>query len=86
VRLEEVGKRYGVRQPRVVRSVSADLHAGRLIRVSGRNGSGTSTLLRIVAGVSLPSAGKVTGRPHTGYVPEHFPGGLPLAELSVEFS
>jgi ABC-2 type transport system ATP-binding protein len=64
VRLEEVGKRYGVRQPWVVRSVSADLQAGRLIRVSGRNGSGKSTLLRIVAGVSLPSAGKVTGRPY----------------------
>jgi ABC-type bacteriocin/lantibiotic exporter with double-glycine peptidase domain len=67
VRLEAVGKRYGVRQPWVVRGVSADLCPGRLIRVSGRNGSGKSTLLRVVAGVSLPSAGKVTGRPHAGY-------------------
>ena len=79
MRLEAVGKRYGARQPWVVRGVSADLPAGRLIRVSGRNGSGKSTLLRIVAGVSLPSAGKVTGRPHTGYVPERFPGGLPFS-------
>jgi ABC-type multidrug transport system ATPase subunit len=79
MRLEAVGKRYGVRQPWVVRGVSADLRAGRLIRVSGRNGSGKSTLLRVVAGVSLPSAGKVTGRPHTGYVPERFPGGLPFS-------
>jgi ABC-2 type transport system ATP-binding protein len=79
VRLEAVGKRYGVRQPWVVRGVSADLRAGRLIRVSGRNGSGKSTLLRVVAGVSLPSAGKVTGRPHAGYVPERFPGGLPFS-------
>jgi hypothetical protein len=29
--------------------------------------------------VSLPSAGKVTGRPRTGYVPERFPGGLPFS-------
>ena len=62
MRLAAVGKRYGVRQPWVVRGVSADLRAARLIRVSGRIGSGKSTLPRIVAGVSLPSAGKVTGR------------------------
>jgi ABC-type multidrug transport system ATPase subunit len=79
MRLEAVGKRYGARQPWVVRDVSADLRAGRLVRVSGRNGSGKSTLLRVVAGVSLPSTGKVTGRPHTGYVPERFPGGLPFS-------
>ena len=78
MRLEAVGKRYGLRQPWVVRGVSADVPAGRLIRVAGRNGSGKSTLLRVVAGVSLPSAGKVTGRPHCGYVPERFPGGLPF--------
>src|ERR1700760_3297043 len=79
MRLEAVGKRYGVRQPWVVRGVSADLRAGWLVRVAGRNGSGKSTLLRVVAGVSLPSAGKVSGRPHTGYVPERFPGGLPFS-------
>jgi ABC-2 type transport system ATP-binding protein len=78
VRLEAVGKRYGVREPWVVRGVSADVPDGRLIRVAGRNGSGKSTLLRVVAGVSLPSAGRVTGRPHCGYVPERFPGGLPF--------
>src|ERR1700733_1545543 len=79
MRLEAVGKRYGMRQPWVVRGVTAELPAGRLIRVSGRNGSGKSTLLRVVAGVSLPSAGRVTGRPRTGYVPERFPGGLPFS-------
>jgi ABC-2 type transport system ATP-binding protein len=79
MRLAAVGKRYGVRQPWVVRDVSADLAAGRLIRIYGRNGSGKSTLLRVVAGVSRPSAGKVTGRPRAGYVPERFPGGLPFS-------
>jgi ABC-2 type transport system ATP-binding protein len=74
VRLESVGKRYGFRQPWVVRDVSLEVPAGRLIRLEGRNGSGKSTLLRIAAGVSLPSTGRVTGRPHTGYVPERFPG------------
>jgi ABC-2 type transport system ATP-binding protein len=79
MRLEAVGKRYGLRQPWVVRDVSADLPAGRLIRVEGRNGSGKSTLLRVIAGVTATSAGRVTGRPaRTGYVPERFPGGLPF--------
>jgi ABC-type multidrug transport system ATPase subunit len=79
MRLDGVGKRYGVRQPWVVRGFSARLPAGRLVRVTGTNGSGKSTLLRVVAGVSRPSAGKVTGRPHCGYVPERFPGGLPFS-------
>ena len=55
MRLESVGKRYGLRQPWVVRSVSLDVLPGRLIRLEGRNGSGKSTLLRVAAGVSLPS-------------------------------
>ncbi len=79
MRLDAVGKRYGVRQPWVVRDFTTGLPPGRLVRVTGRNGSGKSTLLRVVAGVSRPSAGKVTGRPHCGYVPERFPGGLPFS-------
>ena len=76
MRLEAVGKRYGLRQPWIVRDVTRDVAAGRLIRLEGPNGSGKSTLLRVMAGVSAPSAGRVTGRPHAGYVPERFPGGL----------
>ena len=78
MRLTAVGKRYGVRQPWVVRDVSLEVIPGRLIRLEGRNGSGKSTLLKVIAGVSLPSAGRVSGRPHAGYVPERFPGGLPF--------
>jgi ABC-type multidrug transport system ATPase subunit len=79
MRLDSVGKRYGLREPWVVRDVSLEVPPGRLIRLEGRNGSGKSTLLRVAAGVSLPSKGRVTGRPHTGYVPERFPGGLPFS-------
>jgi ABC-2 type transport system ATP-binding protein len=49
VRLESVGKRYGMRQPWVVRDVSLDIVGGRLVRLEGRNGSGKSTLLRVAA-------------------------------------
>jgi ABC-2 type transport system ATP-binding protein len=76
VRLDGVGKRYGLRQPWIVRDVSVEVAAGQLIRLEGRNGSGKSTLLRVIAGITVPSAGRVSGRPPTGYVPERFPGGL----------
>jgi ABC-type multidrug transport system ATPase subunit len=78
MRLEGVGKRYGPRRPWVVRDVSLDLMAGKLVRVEGRNGTGKTTLLRVIAGVCVPSAGQVTGRPPAGYVPERFPPALPF--------
>lgn len=76
MRVEAVGKRYGLRQPWVVRDVTRNIAAGRLIKLEGPNGSGKSTLLSMLAGILAPSAGRVTGRPRTGYVPERFPGGL----------
>jgi ABC-2 type transport system ATP-binding protein len=85
VRLESVGKRYGLRQPWVVRNVSQEVAAGRLIRLEGPNGSGKSTLLRMMAGALLPSAGRVTGRPRAGYVPERFPGALAFSAREYLF-
>ncbi len=78
MRLDAVGKRYGLRQPWVVRDVSLEIPAGKLIRLEGKNGTGKSTLLRMIAGVSVPTKGTVTGRPITGYVPERFPPALPF--------
>jgi ABC-2 type transport system ATP-binding protein len=78
MRLEKVAKRYGVRSPWVVRDVSMEIPPGGLVRFEGRNGSGKSTILRVIAGVSVPSRGGVTGRPVTGYVPERFPPALPF--------
>jgi ABC-type multidrug transport system ATPase subunit len=49
------------------------------VRLEGRNGTGKSTLLRVIAGVSTPTKGTVTGRPITGYVPERFPPALPFS-------
>jgi ABC-type multidrug transport system ATPase subunit len=73
-----VGKRYGFRQPWVVRDVDLEIRPGALVRLEGRNGTGKSTLLRVIAGVSVPTKGTVTGRPITGYVPERFPPALPF--------
>ena len=76
VRLERVGKRYGIGQPWVLRDVSMELEPGTLVRFEGRNGSGKSTLLRLIAGVIAPTTGAVRGHPVTGYVPERFPAAL----------
>jgi ABC-2 type transport system ATP-binding protein len=63
----------------VLREVDLHLPAGTLVRVVGTNGTGKSTLLRLVAGVDAPGEGRVTGRPaRTAYVPERFPAALPF--------
>ena len=77
--LEGVGRRHGPRGPWVLREVGFTLPAGTLARCTGGNGTGKSTLLRLVAGIDAPSAGRITGRPaRTAYVPERFPAALPL--------
>jgi ABC-2 type transport system ATP-binding protein len=78
LRLDGVAKRYGIRRPWVVWDVSLEIPPGGLVRFEGKNGSGKSTILRVIAGVSLPSRGSVSGRPVTGYVPERFPPSLPF--------
>ncbi|MGW2613237.1 ABC transporter ATP-binding protein [Streptomyces sp. NPDC001500] len=81
LRLDGVGRRYGLRGPWVLRNVSAALAPGSLTRVEGPNGSGKSTLLRLLAGIDAPTEGRVTGRPRTAYVPERFPAALPFTAL-----
>ncbi|MEU7580351.1 ATP-binding cassette domain-containing protein [Streptomyces sp. NPDC041068] len=78
VRLEGVGRRYGMAGPWVLRGVDLGVRAGALIRVEGANGTGKSTLLRLVAGIDAPSEGRVAGRPRTAFVPERFPAALPF--------
>jgi len=83
LRLDGVGRRYGLRGPWVLRGVDLEAAPGAVVRVEGPNGSGKSTLLRIVAGVDHPTTGRVTGRPAaaTAYVPERFPPALPFPVL-----
>jgi ABC-type multidrug transport system ATPase subunit len=78
LRLEGVGRRYGFRGPWVLRGVDLEILPGALIRVEGANGTGKSTLLRVLAGLDAPTEGRVTGRPRTAYVPERFPAALPF--------
>ncbi|WP_327725203.1 ATP-binding cassette domain-containing protein [Streptomyces europaeiscabiei] len=78
LRLEGVGRRYGFRGAWVLRGVDLEIAPGALIRVEGANGTGKSTLLRVLAGLDAPTEGRMTGRPRTAYVPERFPAALPF--------
>jgi len=73
-----VGVRYGRRAPWVLEQVALVLPTGTLVEVTGRNGTGKSSLLRVLAGVQRPAAGTVLGRPPVvGWAPERFPSAQP---------
>ncbi|SOE10441.1 ABC-type multidrug transport system, ATPase component [Streptomyces sp. 2323.1] len=81
MRLDGVGRRYGVRGPWVLREVQLDVPVSALLRIEGTNGSGKSTLLRLLAGIDRPSTGRITGRRRSAYVPERFPVALPFTAV-----
>lgn len=78
LRLDGVGRRYAMGGPWVLRGVGFGIDAGTLVRIEGANGTGKSTLLRLLAGIDAPTEGRVAGRPRTAYVPERFPAALPF--------
>jgi ABC-type multidrug transport system ATPase subunit len=67
-----VSKRFG-RRP-VLRDVSFSVRAGEVVAVTGPNGCGKTTLLRICVGLLAPDAGQVAVAGEIGYCPQH--GGL----------
>jgi ABC-type multidrug transport system ATPase subunit len=75
--VQGVRKRYSRRGPWVLDGVDLVVESGVVTVIVAGNGVGKSTLLRIVAGASLPSSGQVTGRPRVvGYIPERAPAAL----------
>lgn len=79
--LTGVGYRYSRRAPWVLERVDLDLAPGSLTRVGGYNGTGKSTLMRIVAGAHRPGRGRVAERPaRAAYVP----GQLPTLPFKVQ--
>ncbi|WEO94598.1 ATP-binding cassette domain-containing protein [Streptomyces sp. FXJ1.172] len=81
LRLIGVGRRYGIRGPWVLRGIDLTVAPATLTRIEGANGTGKSTLLRLLARLDAPTEGRVTGRPRTAYVPERFPSALPFTAL-----
>ncbi len=58
LRVDGVSMRFGAVD--ALRSVDIDVRPGRVLAVLGRNASGKSTLLRVMAGVLEPTAGTVS--------------------------
>lgn len=59
------------------------LRAGEITAILGPNGRGKSTLLRVLAGLLKPTAGRLELNPHTGFVPQDFSGSFPYSVLDV---
>jgi ABC-type Mn2+/Zn2+ transport system ATPase subunit len=80
VELLDVGKRYRG-EDWVVRDVNLSIAPGELVVLRGSNGSGKSSLLRMIAGVARLSSGSITGRsPVVAYAPDAFP---PVERMSA---
>src|SRR5688572_29407390 len=83
IQLESVSKRYG--RKTVVEDVSFSVDKGEIVGFLGPNGAGKTTTLRMIAGVTAASTGRVTvdgldmatqnqAAAHgIGYLPEHPP-------------
>ncbi len=83
LRVQSVSKRYGNQQ--VLKDISFDLEAGRIVGLLGPNGAGKSTLMKIITTYVTPDEGEVfvngfsvrkepmEVRKQLGYLPEHNP-------------
>ncbi len=74
---EGLGYRYGERT--ILAALSFGLTAGNICALLGPNGTGKSTLLRILAGVTSPDAGRVHCQGALGYVPQEVHPALPIS-------
>ncbi|MEZ0076796.1 ATP-binding cassette domain-containing protein [Planotetraspora sp. GP83] len=79
MRLSNLSFRYGRRDPWVLSGVGLAFDPGDVVEVVGPNGTGKSTLLRLLAGLLRPVKGAIEERPGTvGYAPERFPADQPF--------
>ena len=71
--LKSVGKAFG--RGALFRNVDFSIPRGACVALTGRNGAGKTTVLRIAAGLVTPTEGAVRRAKglSVGYVPEHFP-------------
>ncbi|MCW5619641.1 MAG: ABC transporter ATP-binding protein [Burkholderiales bacterium] len=83
IKLESVTKRYGSRT--IIHDVSFSVSKGEIVGFLGPNGAGKTTTMRMIAGATTPTSGRVTvagldmathnhdAAQRLGYLPEHPP-------------
>jgi ABC-2 type transport system ATP-binding protein len=83
IELQSVSKRYGSRT--IIHDVSFDVAEGEIVGFLGPNGAGKTTTMRMIAGYTTPTSGRVVVAGHDmatdnesaarkiGYLPEHPP-------------
>jgi ABC-2 type transport system ATP-binding protein len=83
IALESVSKRYGSKT--IIHDVSFHVEKGEIVGFLGPNGAGKTTTMRMIAGYTTPSSGRITvagldmatqneaAAHKIGYVPEHPP-------------
>ncbi len=83
--VEDLTKRFPGRSKPAIEGIDLEVRDGEVLGLVGLNGAGKTTTIRVAAGVSLPTQGKVLvdGRDivrekrlasaHIGWVPELFP-------------
>src|SRR5439155_9671309 len=59
ITLEQVSFSYGPLSPRVVQDISIDITPGRKIAIVGRSGAGKSSLAKLMAGLYMPTTGRI---------------------------
>ena len=60
IELTNVSKTYKNRSSSAIKNISFTLPLGKIIGIVGENGSGKSTILKLIAGLSHPTSGTVT--------------------------
>lgn len=77
---ENIAVSYGAN--RVLHDVSLTIEPGEIVTIVGPNGSGKTSLLRLLIGAASPSSGRISQRPglRIGYVPQklHIDPTLPI--------
>ncbi|MCM3633751.1 MULTISPECIES: ABC transporter ATP-binding protein [Paenibacillus] len=59
IRFEDVSKRYSDQEPAVLKNVSFEIERGKFYTLLGPSGCGKTTILRLIAGFTAPSEGKI---------------------------
>ncbi|MFQ7552380.1 MAG: ATP-binding cassette domain-containing protein [Blautia marasmi] len=57
IQLEKISKEYD--HKRIINQINLSIYEGQSIAFTGHNGSGKSTMLKIIAGLVKPSGGRV---------------------------